>query len=213
VDLEGVTGALERLDALGFTALFDTLVATWASPRCSTPWWPLRLHSCFLAKMPEDKESSQLMPKRPTSLSLAPDHQRALAAELFNHVWTLMETEDRGARQTQMMVAAACFFWEEIGEPFRLARGEWQISRACAIANRPVEALEHAQACLELCQEHQLGAFDLACGHEALARAHQIAGDSGAAADHAQQALEHSAEISDPDERDLLLNDLAALGF
>jgi hypothetical protein len=166
--------------------------------------------------MPEDEESSHLMPNRPTSISLEPDHQRALAAELFNHVWTLMETEDRTARQTQMMVAAAYasrFFWEEIGEPFRLARGEWQISRACAIANRPVEALAHAQACLELCQEHRLGAFDLACAHEALARAHQIAGDPGAAANDAQLARDRSAEISDPDERDLVLNDLAALGF
>ena len=170
----------------------------------------------FLNKMLEDKESSEIMPKRPTSISLEPDRQRAVAAELFNYVWTLMETEERGPRQTQMMVAAAYasrFFWDEIGEPFRLARGEWQIARACATAGRPVEALQHAQACLDLCQEHQLGAFDRGCAHEALARAHQLAGDSGSAANHAQQAREQSAQISDPDERDLLISDLAALGF
>ncbi|HTU30076.1 MAG TPA: helix-turn-helix domain-containing protein [Solirubrobacteraceae bacterium] len=170
----------------------------------------------FLNKMLEDKESSQIMPKRPTSISLEPDRQRALAAELFNYVWTLMETEEREPRQTQMMVAAAYasrFFWDEIGEPFTLARGEWQISRACAVAGRPVEALEHAQACLDLCHEHQLGAFDVGFAHEAFARAHQVGGDSGSAAEHAKRAREQSAEISDPDDRDLLISDLAALGF
>src|SRR5579875_2643259 len=125
----------------------------------------------FLTKTLEDEETPDIMPRRPTSISLEPERQRALAAELFNHVWTLMETEERTPRQTQMMIAAAYasrFFWDEIGEPFRLARGEWQIARACAIAGRPAEALDHAQACLDLCQEHGLGAFDVGCAHEAL---------------------------------------------
>jgi DNA-binding transcriptional MerR regulator len=89
----------------------------------------------FLGKMIEEKEHTDSMPSRPTHISLEPDRQRALAAELFNYVWTLMETEERTERENELMVAAAYasrFFWDEIGEPFRLARGEWQISRACS---------------------------------------------------------------------------------
>ncbi len=149
-------------------------------------------------------------------ISLEPDRQRALAAELFNHVWTLMETEHRTQRQTDLMVAAAYasrFFWEENGEPLNLARGEWQISRACSIAGRPVAARGHAERCLELCETHQLSPFDFAYAHEALARAHQAAGDDVAAADAVRAARVHGQGIKDDEDRDLLTGDLDALGL
>jgi hypothetical protein len=52
--------------------------------------------------MSEKKEPAQTMPARPTGVSLEPDRQRALAADLFNYVWTLMETEKRTVRQTEL---------------------------------------------------------------------------------------------------------------
>jgi hypothetical protein len=113
-----------------------------------------------------------------------------------------------------MMVAAAYasrFFWEEIGEPFRLARGEWQISRACATAGRPAAALLHAQACLALCEAEQLGPFDVGYAYEAFARAHQAAGDTHAAEDYVRRARATAPQIIDTDERDLLNSDLDSL--
>jgi hypothetical protein len=156
------------------------------------------------------------MPTRPTQISLEPERRRALAADLFNHVWTLMETDPRTQRQTDLMIAAAYasrFFWEEHGEPMHLARGEWQISRACAIGGRPAAALEHARRCLELCETHQLGPFDFGYAHEALARAHRAAGDDPAAADSARAARAVARRIEDRDDRDLLTGDLDELGL
>ncbi len=156
------------------------------------------------------------MPTRPTQISLEPERQRAPAAELFNHVWTLMETADRTQRQTDLMIAAAYasrFFWEENGEPLHLARGEWQISRACAIAARPAAALEHAQRCLELCEAHQLSPFDFGYAHEALARARQAAGDDDAAVADARAARAIAPRIEDREDRELLIGDLDALGY
>lgn len=170
----------------------------------------------LLGKMIEEKEPIDIMYSRPTAVSLERDRQRTLAAELFNYVWTLMETEDRSDRQTELMVAAAYasrFFWEETGEPFRLARGEWQISRACAIAGRADAALGHAQICLALCETHQLEPFDVGYAHEALARAHQTAGDHDAADEHVRAARAIAPQITDPDERDLLSSDLDALAI
>ena len=168
----------------------------------------------FLGKMIEEKEHTDSMPSRPTHISLEPDRQRALAAELFNYVWVLMETEGRTERENDLMVAAAYasrFFWDEIGEPFRLARGEWQISRACSVAGRPVEALAHADACRKLCETHNLGAFDIGYAYEALARALQIAGDNQQASDYVRKAREIAPQITDTDERELLDSDLDAL--
>ena len=155
-------------------------------------------------------------PTRPMQISLEPERQRALAAELFNHAWTLMETADRTQRQTDLMIAAAYasrLFWEENGEPLHLARGEWQISRACAIGGRPAAALEHARRCLELCEAHQLSPFDFGYAHEALARAHQTSGDAAGAAQHARAARAIAPRIEDREDRDLLTGDLDELGL
>lgn len=154
------------------------------------------------------------MPTRPTHISLQPDRQRSLAAELFNYVWTLLEAPERTERETELMIAAAYasrFFWEESGEPFRLARGEWQISRACAVADRPAGALEHAEACLRLCEAHRLEAFDFGCAYEALARAHLVAGDVTSSAGYVRKAREIAAGLTDADERGVLDSDLDEL--
>jgi hypothetical protein len=156
------------------------------------------------------------MPARPMQISLEPDRQRALAADLFNHVWTLMETEDRTPKQTDQMVAAAYasrFFWEDNGEPVHHARAEWQISRACALAVRPVSALEHAERCLELCETHQLSPFDFGFAHEGLARAHQATGDDRAAAEEVRAARSFVPRIEEDEDRELLIGDLDALGL
>lgn len=151
---------------------------------------------------------------RPTHIPLEADRQRALAGELFNYVWTLIETEERSERETELMVAAAYasrLFWEETGEPFRLARGEWQISRAAAIAGRPVEALEHGELCLRLCEAHQLDPFDFGYAYEALARAQQLAANHESAAEYIDKARAVAARITDPEERALLDSDLDAI--
>jgi hypothetical protein len=154
------------------------------------------------------------MPAAPPPVSLEPGLQRRIAAELFNHAWTLMEKRDRTERDTDLMIHAAHasrFLWEDIGEPVNHARGEWQVARVYALALRPEPALHHARRCLEICERHGIGDFDLAFAHEAIARAHAIAGEGDAARRHVEQARDTAARIADPGDRDLVLDDLAAL--
>jgi hypothetical protein len=154
------------------------------------------------------------MPARPTEVALDPDTQRKLAKELFNYVWTLLEKPDRTQRESERMIAAAHasrFFWEEIGEPVHHARGEWQISRAYTASGRAEPALYHAQRSLEICEEHDIGDFDLAYAYEALARAHALAGQPEAASRYEAQAREAAVRVSAEDDRELVLGDLDTL--
>lgn len=146
--------------------------------------------------------------------AMDPATQRQLAVDLFNHTWTLIDKADRTERETDLMVSAAHasrFFWEEIGEPVNHARGEWQVSRASAVAGRAEPALFHARRCLEICERHGIGDFDLAFAHEALARAHALAGDREAAAEHERLARAAAEAIADNDDREHVIRDLDAL--
>jgi hypothetical protein len=153
-------------------------------------------------------------PLRPTSVSLDPGVQRTAAVDLFNYTWTLLEKPDRTPRETDLMIDAAHasrFFWETIGEPVNHARGEWQISHVYAVIDRPVAALHHARRCLEICEEHNIGDFDLAYAYEALARAHRVTGDEEAATRYLGLAQEAGEEIADREDREHFMDDLAEL--
>jgi DNA-binding transcriptional MerR regulator len=168
----------------------------------------------FLGKLIEGKDISIVMPARPTSVALEPDAQKQLGIELFNYVWTLLEKDDRTERENDRMIDAAHasrFFWEEVGDHVHHARGEWQISRAYATVGRAEPALYHARRCLDLCEQHGIGGFDIAYAYEALSRAHYVAGDGDAAGDYAKRAHDSAEWVTDPEDRELLLSDLATL--
>ncbi len=142
------------------------------------------------------------------------DH-RQLGVDLFNHVWRLLELPIRTPEQDDELVHAAHasrFHWALAGEAKHLARGEWQISRVYSVLGRAEPALHHARRCRELLEAaDEKEDWDLPFAYEALARASLVAGDAESAAAHAAKARELGAEIADPEERELLENDLAGL--
>ncbi|MGY1809720.1 MerR family transcriptional regulator [Blastococcus sp. SYSU D00669] len=143
----------------------------------------------------------------------APDERR-LAADLFNAVWRLLETEDRTPDQDDRMLHmahASRHHWEQAGTAVHRARGEWQCSRVYAVLGRAEPAVHHARRCLELCSEHALGDFDLAFAHEALARAAAVAGDAEARDRALADARAAAEAITDPEDRALLESDLASI--
>ncbi|HEU5205564.1 MAG TPA: helix-turn-helix domain-containing protein [Candidatus Limnocylindrales bacterium] len=143
----------------------------------------------------------------------AADHRR-LGKDLFNHVWTLLETADRTAEQTDEMIHAAHasrWHWTVGGEPANRGRGEWQCSRVYAVLGRGEPALWHARRCLALCEEFELGDWDLAAAYEAMARASFVAGDAAAARDWKAKGVAALGDIADPDDREPVEADLATL--
>ena len=139
---------------------------------------------------------------------------RRLAADLFNHTWTLLEATDRTPMQDDEMLHAANasrHHWGVVGSPVNLARGEWQCSRVYATLGRAEPAEWHARRCQWLAEEHGLAAFDVAVAHEALGRALRLAGDHSGAEGAVARARELAAGITDDQDRELVLADLATV--
>jgi len=142
--------------------------------------------------------------------------QRLLAAQLFNETWRLMEQEERTREEEDRMLHtahASRYHWEQVPgvTPAHLARGEWQVSRVYAVLGRAEPALHHAGRVLDICQKHGIGDWDLAFAYEALARAHAVDGDGERAREFTDQALAAAEDITEQEDRDLLLADLETI--
>ena len=140
-------------------------------------------------------------------------HQ-ALAVELFNTTWDLIEQDKKEAAEIDRMIHAAHasrYHWEIVGKPVNLARGEWLISRVYALCQRAEPCLYHANCCLQVTLDNALKDFDLAFAYEAMARAYDLAGDGAAREKYLTLAEKAGAEICDPGERQYFFSELRTL--
>ena len=155
-------------------------------------------------------EENLMRPQIETGLD--PDTERKLGASLFNGTWTLMEMENRTPEQDDGMIHmahASAHHWRQVGKPENFARSEWQCSRMYTVVGRAEPALWHARRCLEICEQHGIGDWDLGFAYEALARAHGVAGDAAERERYLTLAREQAARIAEDEDRELLLADLA----
>jgi hypothetical protein len=153
-----------------------------------------------------------VLTSRPMDDEAPPFDQRALAADLFNGVWALLETTDRSQDDDDRMLHmahASRHHWGSVGTPANLARGEWLCSRVYAVLRRAEPSLHHARRVLDICERHGIGDWDLAFAHEAIARAQTLAGDSEAAREAVRAA--RAVVIAGDEDRELLEADLATL--
>jgi hypothetical protein len=147
-----------------------------------------------------------------TGPDLDPETERQLGVGLFNHVWSLLALDERTPEQVDELLHAAhasAYHWRQVGGPANFARSEWQCSRVYSVLGRPEQALWHARRCLELCEQHGIGDWDLAFAYEALARAHSVAGERGESERFVE--LARAQPIAEDEERELLLADLATI--
>lgn len=136
---------------------------------------------------------------------------RKFAVDLFNLVWELLEKAERSQEENDSMLHAAHasrYHWGQVGAPVNLARGEWQISRVYSVLNRLEPALYHARRCLEICQQNDIGDFDLAYAYEALARATALAGDRTECKIYHELARKAGEMIREEDDKELFFKDL-----
>jgi hypothetical protein len=142
--------------------------------------------------------------------------ERQQAVDLFNLVWTLMETPERTPQQDDEMIHAAHasrHHWAAVGTDANLARGEWQVSRVYATLGRGEPAIYHAERCLAYCEASpdDIADWDLPYAYEALSRAHLTAGNQDEAERYAARARELGARVEDEHDREHLEEDLATL--
>jgi hypothetical protein len=140
--------------------------------------------------------------------------ERQLAADLFNLVWTLLEQPGRTTADDDRMVHAAHasrYHWGEVGGPEQWAIGEWQCARVYSTLGRPEPALHHARRCLELSTTHEVPTWMVASAHEGLARAYDTAGARDDARREVAAARAVLAAVTDPEDRQVVEDDLAAI--
>jgi len=136
---------------------------------------------------------------------------RELAIALFNQTWDLIDRENRTKEENDKMIHSAHasrYHWGEIGTALEIERGEWQISRVYSILKMKEPALYHAQRCLEICLEEDIGDFDIAFAYEAIARAYSISEEEERVLDYLKHAEKHGRKIKDNDDRDYFFSEL-----
>jgi len=143
---------------------------------------------------------------------------RRLGVDLFNHTWTLIEKADRTPAETDEMIHAAHasrYHWSKAGTTANLGRGEWQCSRVYATLGRGEPAVWHARRCVEYSEAAaavgEAESWDVPSSYEAMARALAVAGERAAAEEWRSRARAAVAAISEPEDRQIIEQDLATL--
>ncbi len=139
---------------------------------------------------------------------------RKFAVDCFNLVWTLMEKKDRTKEDDDKMMHAAHasrFHWGEIGTPVEIERGEWQISRMYTVLKRAQSALYHAERCMEICKQNNIGDWDIAFAYEAMARAHATAGNKTECKKYWDIANKAAEQVKEKGDKDYVLSELRTI--
>ena len=168
----------------------------------------------FLGQLTTEDPSAMTAATAPLPSEIDPATRRKLAADLFNHTWTLLEKPDRTTAEDDEMIHSAHasrFHWGEVGEPANLARGEWQCARVYSVLGRAEPALYHARRCLEINEANGIADFDIAAAYEAMARACLAAGDAEQVAAWKAKAVAALDGITDRDDREIIEGDIATL--
>lgn len=132
-------------------------------------------------------------------------------ASTFNACWTLLRQPRRSAAEDRLMLTLAHTsraLWSGPGGPREAAIGDWQISRCYAVLGHGALAVSYAQSALDLAENTPLDPFMIASCHEAMARALRVAGDP-LAATHLDRARALADLLQDPEDRQVVLEDLA----
>ncbi len=170
----------------------------------------------ILGQLSSEDPTAMTATPTPDTIELDPATRRKLAADLFNHTWTLLEKPDRTPAEDDEMIHSAHasrYHWGEVGvgEPVNLARGEWQCSRVYAVLGRAEPALWHARRCVAINEAGGHADWDIASAYEAMARAYLAGGDLSEVAAWKAKATAALDGIADRDDRDLIEGDLATL--
>jgi tetratricopeptide (TPR) repeat protein len=130
---------------------------------------------------------------------------KTFANETNHLMWELLGKTARTRQEDKQMVHAAHasrFHWGEIGTPVNFTRGDWLISHVYAVLNMPQQALDYAKRCLEICQQHAIGDFDLAYAYEAMARAYAGLGQKSEGIEYLQLARQAGEQIQNVEPKD-----------
>jgi hypothetical protein len=142
---------------------------------------------------------------------------RYFSARCFNQAWDLIGKKDRTAQEDEEMLRlsfASLWHWSQRDDYWaeKASIGYWQVARIYALLGQADNARRYGQLSLEAGQEDGVGPFYRGYAYEALARAEAVAGNRAKMEEYLDLARNAAEEVSEAEDRDLLLADLAAIG-
>jgi hypothetical protein len=147
--------------------------------------------------------------------ALTPAAQRALAAQLFNRAWELLETPRTPADDRTMLACALAsrLHWTGIGDDENQVAGDWLVAHVASHLGYADLALDFAAAAYEtaLAADPPVPAWLVASAQEGLARAHAAADHGDERDRYAADARRTLATIDDAEDRDLIAGQLASI--
>jgi len=134
-------------------------------------------------------------------------------AKGFNgKTWELLDKQNRTQEDNEMLVDyahASLAHWRATGTGVHLQRGVWMLARVYTVFGNAQMALQYANRCLELTDQHKdlLYDFDFAFAYECMARARALAGDQAEAQKYIAKADEAGKAIKDEEDRQIFRDD------
>ena len=139
---------------------------------------------------------------------------RYLSVDCFNKTWEYIDKENRSKEEDeQMLLLSLTSLWHwtqrEDCTPNKLSISRWLISRVYALLGDGANSLIYAKKCLLNADKKQ--PFFVSYGHEAIARAEALLGNVQESEKHLELGLSSAEKIKDPDDKEMLLEDLKGL--
>ena len=135
----------------------------------------------------------------------------------FNKAWDLIDQPSRTPEEDEEMIRlslTSAWHWKQRDDctQVNLSVSFWQTSRIYSILGQVDNAHRYARLCLDASQGEDVTQFYLGYAYEAMARAEALVGNTAQMEQYLNQARKIAAVMSDSDEKQMLLDDLAAIG-
>jgi hypothetical protein len=128
---------------------------------------------------------------------------RALAVAANNLASELEELPSRTTDERELMLTAAKAArrsWEIAGGWTEVERAEYRLAMSHLKAGEPSQALQHARACLEICEANQAPALEFFFGYECLATVEAARGNEPGKAEATEKLESFFAKLSKEDQ-------------
>jgi hypothetical protein len=138
------------------------------------------------------------------------------SAHCFNKAWEYIDKPQRAVDDDSSMLQlslSSLWHWTQREDctSTNLSIGYWQVSRVFALLHQADKAREYGKLCLEAALKEGVESYFSGAAYEALARAELVAGDRGAMQEYLSQAHKIVEKLTDQEEKDMLLKDLATI--
>jgi hypothetical protein len=138
------------------------------------------------------------------------------SADCFNRTWDYIDKPVRTKSEDEVMLhlsLASLWHWTQREDctSTNLSIGYWQVSRVFALLRQADNARHYGELCLEASQKEGVPPYYLGAAYEALARAELVAGNLDKMEGFLIQAHQVATLLPDPEEKKMLLSDLATI--